>query len=134
MSKSNPVLWFCACIPLPLVPVTDPVEVTESEPVPRLSTMMPSLPETEAAAMVRFVPKFSANIPVCTPVTVPVDVEESAPVPLFWAKIPKLPPDTDPVSSVRLVPALRTKTPWLLVPVTVPVEVTDNAPRPALSA
>ena len=59
----KPVLLFCAAKPLLLVPVTDPVAVTASEPVPLFVIFMPNLPETEAAAMVRFVPKFRADIP-----------------------------------------------------------------------
>jgi beta-lactamase regulating signal transducer with metallopeptidase domain len=52
----NPVLWFLATMPLSAVPVTVPVVVSESEPVPSLRTLMPVAPETEAAAMVRSVP------------------------------------------------------------------------------
>ena len=57
MVRSEPIVLLRALMPLPLVPVTVPVEVTDSAPVPLLSVNMPEYPpETAAAEMVMFVP------------------------------------------------------------------------------
>ena len=72
-------------MPLLLTPLTVPVVVTDSAPVPVLSARMPSVaPVTAAAAMVRLVPvlEFRAKMPrLLVPVTAPVVVTNSALVP-----------------------------------------------------
>ncbi len=83
------VLRFVALMPLEIVPVTAPVDVTDRAPEPRLSARIPLLaPVTAAELTVRLVPAllFMAAIPLyALPVTRPVDVTDRAPEPRFLA-------------------------------------------------
>ena len=55
--RFTPVFSFKPYIPRPVAPVTDPVVVTEIEPVPLFRKSMPSwLPETSVAVTVKSVP------------------------------------------------------------------------------
>ena len=76
-------------MPVPLVPVAVPVEVTDNAPVPLLSPKMPDRPPVLLlAATVRFVPddELRASMPwPLIPVAVPVEVTDVVPVPLLRA-------------------------------------------------
>ena len=90
MVRSVPAVpKFWAYIPRPFVPVTVPLAVTDSAPVPLLVALMPLVPpETEAAEIVRSVPALllSTKMPLpLVPVTAPFDVTDSAPEALLMA-------------------------------------------------
>ena len=73
-------------MPIPLVPVTAPVVVTDIAPLLFLATMPLSAPVTAAAVIL--MPEPMTPMPVTPAVTAPETVTDSAPVPLLVAEMP----------------------------------------------
>ena len=103
----NALPVLVALIPRDPYPVTVPVEVIDSAPVPLLVASMAILPPlTLKASIVRSVllAEFYAIIPCEPPEMLPVALIDSAPVPLLITLMPLMPPSASATEIVKSVP------------------------------